>query len=95
MVHLKSLYRPVEDFEPINVQDFCLNRRPADEPDHVFHIDATTGKERTWREFKTRVSHAMTALGSSQGLGLRPENGEIVGVLSPNAMVSTQSEYPK
>jgi hypothetical protein len=89
---LKSLYRDVPAFPPTNIHDFCLHRRPADEPDYTFQVDAATGRKRSWREFKTRVAHAMTALGASEsqgGLDLRPENGEIVGVLSPNSLVST------
>jgi hypothetical protein len=89
-MYLKSLYRDVPAFPPTNIYDYCLLRRPESEPDYTFQIDATDGRKRSWKEFKARVAHAMTALGAPEGqggLGLRPENGEIVGVLSPNALV--------
>jgi hypothetical protein len=87
---IKSLFREVPELAPTNITELCLHRRPADEPDYTFQIDATTGFKRSWREFKARVGDAMTALAAPEslgGLGLQLENKEIVGVLSPNALV--------
>jgi len=52
-------------------------------------VDAATGQRRSFREFVERVRDGATALGSDLaqgGLGLRPENGEVVGILSENCM---------
>jgi hypothetical protein len=91
-MYLKSLYPDIPEFPPTNIHDVCLSRRPADAPDFCFQIDGATGQTRSWNEVKARVAHAMTALGAPEskgGLDLRPENGEIVGVLSPNSLVSS------
>jgi hypothetical protein len=89
MVHVKSLYPSIPEFPLTNLYDFCLKRRPANEPDYIFHIDSATGAQRSWHEFRARAAHAMTALGAPErdgGLGISREEGEIVGIVSPNAL---------
>jgi hypothetical protein len=90
-MHLKSPYPDVPALPPTNIADQCLAQRPGDAPDYVFLVDAPSGRTRSWHEFTARVAHARTALGAPEsegGLNLRPQNGEIVGVLSPNVLVS-------
>ena len=86
-MHIKSLYPEVPYPPPDTNAHIVLLRRPdqAEWPDFTLHIDARTGKTRTFREFVERIPYAATALG---GLGLSPENGDIIGIMSFNCMVS-------
>lgn len=68
-------------------------QRPDQEnwPDYTLYIDGATGKKRSFFQFKDRVFDAATALGTPQaqgGLGLSGDDGEIVGILSENCLVS-------
>ena len=54
------------------------------------YIESMSGRKRTYQGFRTRVVLAATALGSpiSNGsLGLRSENGEMIGIISHNSLV--------
>ncbi|KAG2032682.1 hypothetical protein BDR03DRAFT_935905 [Suillus americanus] len=56
-------------------------------PDYPLFVNVATGQRRSFREFVERVRDGATALGagvSQGGLGLRPENGDLVGILSEN-----------
>ncbi|KAG0708431.1 hypothetical protein DFH29DRAFT_870960 [Suillus ampliporus] len=68
-----------------NIHDFLFNRpEQQDWSDYTLYF---TGQRRSFREFVDRVRDGATALGADVaqgGLGLRPENGEIVGILSEN-----------
>jgi hypothetical protein len=60
-------------------------------PDFTRFIDASTGKRYSDREFLESVYDGATALGtpvSEGGLGLQPEDREIIGILSDNCVVS-------
>lgn len=90
---LKSIYPDPPTPPEINVHE-VLFRRPdqAGWTDYTIHIDSTTGRKRSSREFLERVYDGATALGASVsqgGLGLRAEDGEMVGILSENCMVSS------
>ncbi|KAG6901502.1 hypothetical protein C0995_011052 [Termitomyces sp. Mi166 len=88
-MYLQSLFPDVPSFPEGNVHNVFFNRPDqAEWPDYTLHIDAKTGKTRTYREFKERVQLAATALGapvSEGGLGLRPEDNEIIAVMSHNS----------
>lgn len=91
-MYLKSPYPDVPAFPEINAHHIFFNRPDqAEWPDYTFQIDARTGKKRSHREFVGRVRHGITGLGapvSEGGLGLRGEDGEIVGIIGQNSMVS-------
>lgn len=90
-MYLKSPFPDPPKLSPINVYKYCFDRpERLGAPDYTFHIDAPTGRKRSYREHRERTVHAMTALGaptSHGGLGLARGQGEIVGVLSENCMV--------
>jgi hypothetical protein len=57
---------------------------------YTVHIDAVTGRKRSFREFYERIIDGATALGSpisEKGLDLKGEDGEMVGILGTNSMV--------
>jgi len=89
-MYLKSLYPDVPKVPAQNVHHICFNRSDQIEwKNHTLHIEATTGKRRSFREFYERVIDGATALGSpisADGLGLNGEDGEIVGILGENSM---------
>jgi hypothetical protein len=96
-MHIKSLYPEVPSSPDTNAHIALLRRSDqAEWPEFAFHVDAQTGKTRTFRDFVQRVQYAATALGapvSQGGLGLSPENGDIVGIMSFNCMVSTHRRF--
>ena len=84
---------PYPDLPEINVH-CALLRRPdqAGWPDFPVHVDARTGKTRSFRDFVECVEWAATALGATVergGLGLSAENGDMIGIMSENCMVSS------
>ncbi|KAF8349615.1 hypothetical protein F5887DRAFT_878405 [Amanita rubescens] len=89
-MHIKSIHTEVPPLTVTNAY-YTLLRRPdqAEWPDFTIHIDANTGKTRTFREYSERVQYAATVLGapvSQGGLGLSAENGDIIGIMSYNCM---------
>ena len=97
-MYLKSLYPWPPPVPDTNVY-YCMFGPESDAPikDYVLHIDALSGKKRMYHEFRERVRDAATALGapaSEGGLGLNGEAGDIVGILSHNAMVSNCGILP-
>lgn len=90
-MYLQSMFPEVPSLPEMNAHDIFFNRpEQAAWPDYTLHIDAKTGKKRTFREFKERVKLGATALGapvSAGGLGLRAEDGEIIGIMSHNSSV--------
>ena len=91
-MYIKSPYPNITNFPEVNVH-YTLFHRPdqAQWPeDFTLHIDARTGKKTTYREFLERVGLGATALGASLsegGLGLRGEDGELVGIIGENSSV--------
>ena len=85
-MHIKSLYPEVPHPPADTNAHMALLRRPdqAEWADFTLHIDAHTGKTRTFPDFVERIQYAATALGR---LGLSPENGDIIGIISFNSMV--------
>lgn len=87
----KSLFPDLPNVPESNVHHLLLNRPDQQEwPDYTLFVDAATGQRRSFRKFVERVRDGATALGADVtqgGLGLRPENGEIVGILSENCLV--------
>ena len=86
----KSLYSPLlPQIPPQNVHDVLFNRPDqADWPDYPLHVNALTRVSRSFRQFLEMVRDGATAMSSDVklgGLGIRPENGELVGVLSENS----------
>ncbi len=96
-MHIKSTHT-VPPLTDTNVY-YTLLRRPdqAEWPDFTIHIDANTGKTRTFREYSERVQYAATLLGapvSQGGLGLSAKNGDIIGIMSYNCMVRNYRRFP-
>lgn len=85
------MYPDVPNIPPTNIHNIIFHRQDQKEwKNHTLHIDAVTGKKRTFREFYERVIDGATALASpasEEGLGLKGEDGEIVGILAENCMV--------
>lgn len=90
-MHHKSLYPPLPQIPPQNVHNILFNRPDqADWPDYPLQVNALTRVSRSFREFLETVRDGATAMHSDVklgGLGIRAENGELVGVLSENTMV--------
>lgn len=72
-----------------NAYNVLLNRPDQREwKDYTLHIDAVTGRKRSFYEFRERVQDATVALGGpvSEGcLGLSAEHDEMVGIISENS----------
>ncbi|KAG1735180.1 hypothetical protein EDB19DRAFT_1995302 [Suillus lakei] len=87
-MHYKSLFPDLPKVPESNVHHFIFNRPDQQEwPDYTLFVNVATGQRRSFREFVERVRDGATALGADVaqgGLGLRPENGELVGILSEN-----------
>ncbi|KAG6917297.1 hypothetical protein DXG01_003138 [Tephrocybe rancida] len=88
-MYLKSPFPEVPAYPEINAHHIFFNRPDqADWPDFTLHVDARTGKKRTFRQLKARVQLGATALGapiSDGGLNLRAEDGERIGIMSHNS----------
>lgn len=89
---LTSPYPDPPPFPEVNAYHLFLNRPDqAAWDDHTLHIDVVTGERRSFREYVKRVNDATTALGApvlQGGLGLHGQEGEIVGIISDNSMVT-------
>ena len=91
-MYIKSPYPDIPNSTEGNVH-YALFQRPdqAQWPeDFTLHIDARTGKKRTYREFLERIRLGATAIGgpvSEGGLGLQGEDGELVGIMGWNSSV--------
>ena len=87
----KSFFPDPPKVPESNVHHLLLNRPDQKEwPDYTLFVNVITGQRRSFREFVERVRDGATALGadmSQGGLGLRPENEEVVGILSENCLV--------
>ena len=59
--------------------------------DLILHIEDTTGRKRTYQEFRTRVILAATALDES--LGVRSENGEMIAIISHSSSVRVREGF--
>lgn len=90
-MHLTSHYPEVPPLPEVNVHHYCFERpEQSDWKDYTLHINAATDQRRSFRAFIERVRDAATALGtpvSQGGLGLRNEDGEVIGIMSENSMV--------
>ena len=91
-MYIKSSYPDITNFPETNAHYIFLQRPDQAQwpEDFTLHIDARTGKKRTYREFLERVRLGATALGaplSEGGLGLRGEDGELVGIIGQNSSV--------
>jgi hypothetical protein len=87
----KSLFPDLPEVVESNVHNLILNRPDQREwPDYTLFVNVATGQRRSFKQFVERVRDGATALGADValgGLGLRPENGELVGILSDNCPV--------
>ncbi|KAG1739566.1 hypothetical protein EDB19DRAFT_1895468 [Suillus lakei] len=81
-MHYKSLFPNLPKVPESNVHHLLLGRpEQRERPDYTLFVNVATGQRVSFREFVERVRDGATAL---DGLGLRPENGELVGILSEN-----------
>ncbi|KAG2123812.1 hypothetical protein DEU56DRAFT_983721 [Suillus clintonianus] len=84
----KSLFPDLPKVPESNVHHLLFNRPDQREwPDYTLFVNVATGQRRSFREFIERVRDGATALGADVtqgGLGLRPENGDVIGILSEN-----------
>ncbi|KAL0947846.1 hypothetical protein HGRIS_013907 [Hohenbuehelia grisea] len=91
MVYTKSFYKDPPAAPDTNFYNILFNREDQKSwPDYTLHIDARTGRRRTYRQYLERVRDGATVLRagvSDGGLGLAgEEHGEIVGIMSENSM---------
>lgn len=90
-MYIKSLYPQPASIEDLNFHYTLFGRTDQkDWPDYTLFIDASNGHRRTYREFVTDIYDGATALGASFEtgcLGLRGDDGEMVGIMSDNSMV--------
>ena len=95
-MHLKSPYPDVPPIPEVNAHNLFFHRPDqAEWKDFTLHVDAKTGKRRTFREFVRRVQLGMTVLGTPAaegglGFGTREDN-EMIGIISHNCMVTIMS----
>jgi hypothetical protein len=91
-MHLQSMYPAAPPASDGNAHHILFPSRDRPTwPDFTRFIDASTGKRYSDHEFLESICDGATALGtpaSEGGLGLRAEDGEIVGILSDNCVVS-------
>ena len=97
-MYLKSPFPDVPSSPEMNVYHMFFHRpEQAAWKDYTLHIDAKTGKRRTFREFLQRAQLGMTALGTpvtDGGLGLGTwEVPELIGIMSHNSMVCFFSSH--
>ncbi|EIW78030.1 acetyl-CoA synthetase-like protein [Coniophora puteana RWD-64-598 SS2] len=83
-MHHTSLYPPLPPYNAANAHHFTLARPDQEQwPEFTIHIDASTGEERTFKQFKERVLDAATSL---DAIGIKREAGHVVGMLSENCL---------
>ncbi|KAG2123813.1 hypothetical protein DEU56DRAFT_43630 [Suillus clintonianus] len=89
-MYYKSLFPDLPKVPESNFHHFIFERPDQQEwPDYTLFVNVATGQRRSFREFIERVRDGATALGADVtqgGLGFRPENGELVGILSENCL---------
>jgi hypothetical protein len=95
-MYLKSPYPEPSALPEVN-SHYLFFERPDQEqwPDYTLHIDVMTGQRRKYKEFVKRVEDLATTLGAPTfqgGLGLKAEDGEIIGIVSDNCMVRSKSD---
>ncbi|KAG2066899.1 acetyl-CoA synthetase-like protein [Suillus decipiens] len=87
-MYYKSLFPNLPKVPGSNIHNFLFDRPDQEDwPDYTLFVNVTTGQRHSFREFLECVRDGATALGADAtqgGLGLRPENGDIVGILSEN-----------
>jgi len=90
-MYYKSLFPDLPKVPESNIHHFLFDRPDQqDWSDYTLFVNAATGQRRSFREFVERVCDGATALGADVtqgGLGLHPENEELVGILSENCPV--------
>ena len=87
----KSFFPPLPQIPPQNIHNILFHRPDqADWPDYPLHVNPLTGAARSFRQFLETVRDGATAIASDVelgGLGIRPGNDQLVGVLCENSMV--------
>ena len=90
-MYLKSMFPAPPPIPHANVHELMFNTpSPVPTEDYTLHIDAVTGRKRSYQQFREVVRDGATALGTSPaegGLGLSPQANDIVGIYSFNSMV--------
>lgn len=87
-MHYKSLFPEIPKVPVSNVHHLLFNRPDQQEwSDYTLFVNVATGQRLSFRGFVDRVRGGAAAVGAGVtqgGLGLRPENGEFIGILSEN-----------
>lgn len=97
-MYLKSPYPDPPPLPDVNCE-YIFFKRPdqAEWPNFTAHIDPETDERIMWRDFLARVEDLATGLGTSVsegGLGLRREDGHVIGILGENSSVSVPTLRP-
>ena len=91
-MYIKSPYPDPPPLPDANAHHLLFKRPDqAEWTDYTFHVDPQTGCKKTYRQFLARIQDLATAMSApiaQGGLGMRGEDGEIVGIMSENCSVS-------
>jgi hypothetical protein len=91
-MYLKSPFPAPPTLPEANVHHIFFKRPEQTQwPDFIVHIDVETEERITYRGFTAHIQDLATGLGAplyQGGMGLRAENGEIVGIMAENSSVS-------
>ncbi|KAJ7878869.1 hypothetical protein B0H14DRAFT_2711162 [Mycena olivaceomarginata] len=89
-MYIQSPYPALPRLPEVNVHNVMFGRaNQAEWPDYTIHIEAKTGRERTYKELMNDIAVGATALGASVsagGLGLNGDGDEIIGILGDNSL---------
>lgn len=90
-MYLKSPYPDLPVLPEVNAHHIFFKRPDqAGWPDYVVHVDVETEERIMYRDFTARVQDLATGLGApllQGGMGLRAEDGEIIGIIAENSSV--------
>ncbi|KAJ7342708.1 hypothetical protein DFH08DRAFT_1010977 [Mycena albidolilacea] len=90
-MYIQSPYPALPRLPEVNVHNVMFGRENQAGwwPDYTIHIEAKTGRERTYKELMNAIAVGATALGASVsagGLGLNGDGDEIIGMLGDNSL---------
>ena len=90
-MYLKSPYPDPPVLPEDNVHHIFFKRpEQAEWPDYLVHVDVQTDERIMFRDFTARIQDLATGLGAPSnlgGMGLRAEDGEMVGIIGENSSV--------
>ena len=97
LMYIESSFPDQPKVSDCNAYEALWNRHEQSgcPDDLILHIDGTSGRKRTYQEFRTRAVLAATALGSPVS-DVSPrfrETGEMIAIISFNSLVREVSQH--